>query len=112
MLRASGEVKLCFISRGPEKLYLMIQREWSIEEVERTEAMAESEVLRRDKKSEGSATHQVLRWARCHPGTVFFGSLALAALFASGSQAEEQTTPPRVPETEADLVDGDTPLFI
>ena len=72
-----------------------------------------SEPLNSQQGSDGhkSSTNQVLRWARCHPGILVVGSLALAAFLArKSSNPEPEVLPP--PQTEADFVDGETPLFI
>ena len=59
----------------------------------------------------GSAVVQALNWARCHPGILLLGSLALAALVTK-PDAKSGMAAARRPETEADIVDGDDPLFI
>jgi hypothetical protein len=74
--------------------------------------MSESEGHRNKEKSEGSAASQVLMWARCHPGMLVAGSLAVAAFLVRGSKAKPNLEPIRRPETEADVVDGETPLFV
>jgi len=53
----------------------------------------------------------VLQWVRCHPGMLVVGSLAVAALLTRKTAEPEAAAPPR-PQTEADFVDGETPLFI
>ena len=70
--------------------------------------MPELEQDSKPEKAASSAASQVLRWARCHPGVLIAGSLGVAVLLARKLQEE----PPRRPETEADFVDGETPLFI
>jgi hypothetical protein len=52
---------------------------------------------------------QVLQWARCHPGILVVGSLAVAALLTRKT-AEPEAKP--LPQTEADFVDGEPPLFV
>jgi len=59
-----------------------------------------------------STTQQVLRWAMCHPGVLLLSSLAVGAMLASRHESEPQPPPARRVETEADLIDGDIPLFI
>jgi hypothetical protein len=54
---------------------------------------------------------QVLQWARCHPGILVVGSLAVAALLARKT-AEPVAKLLLPPQTEADFVDGEPPLFI
>jgi hypothetical protein len=51
----------------------------------------------------------VMAWARCHPGILVIGSLALTALLTR--KIMELIAEAR-PQTEADFVDGETPLFI
>jgi hypothetical protein len=54
---------------------------------------------------------QLLHWARCHPGVLVVGSLAVPALLARRTaRPEPEPSPP--PQTEADFVDGEMPLFI
>jgi hypothetical protein len=90
----------------------MVHQNSPIGKTRKEEAMAESDLLRNEEEPEESVAGQVLHWARCHPGVLVFGSLAVAALLAGGSQGKPQTARPREPETEAELVDGETPLFI
>ncbi len=59
----------------------------------------------------GSTVVQALNWARCHPGILLLGSLALAALVTKPG-AKSEMPAGRRPETEADLVEGEDPLFI
>ena len=53
---------------------------------------------------------QALHWASCHPGILLFGTVALAALLAT--PRTDDTVKRRPPETEADIVEGEDPLFI
>ena len=73
--------------------------------------MSEIELRRADEKPATSAAAQVLQWARCHPGMVLLGSLAVAALLTAPSPPKPPKRP-RQPETEADFVDGETPFFV
>jgi len=61
---------------------------------------------------EPTSTQQVLIWAMCHPGVLLLSSLAVGAMLASRHESEPQPPPARRVETEADLIDGDIPLFI
>jgi len=72
-----------------------------------------SEPLNSQQGSDGhkSSTNQVLQWARCHPGMLVVGSLAVAALLTRKTAEPEAEALP-LPQTEADFVDGETPLFI
>jgi len=60
---------------------------------------------------ESSPLIQALHWARCHLGIVLFASLALAALVAAPRGAEI-AIPECRRETEADLAEGEDPLFV
>jgi septal ring-binding cell division protein DamX len=55
---------------------------------------------------------QVLQWAMCQPGVLLLSSLAVGTMLAYMRKSGQQTTPERRAETEADIVDGDIPLFI
>lgn len=57
-------------------------------------------------------TQRVLQWAACHPGVVLVSSLALGTVLACRRAADQQTSADRRVETEADIIDGDAPLFI
>ncbi len=58
-----------------------------------------------------SLAMQTLQWASCHLGILFLGSLTLAVLMVKPRPSEAVTTKRRL-ETEADLLEGDGPLFI
>ena len=62
-------------------------------------------------KQTSSSADQILHWASCHPGVLLFGSLVLAALLTE-PRAVQPNPLERRPETEADLIDGEDPLFI
>jgi hypothetical protein len=55
---------------------------------------------------------QVLQWAMCHPGVLLLSSLAAGTLLAWRREIDHRTITDRRVETEADIVDGDVPLFI
>jgi len=57
-----------------------------------------------------SRPQQVLKWALCHPGVLVLGSLAVGTALAS--RRENKKIAGRRMETEADLIDGDVPLFV
>jgi hypothetical protein len=72
-----------------------------------------------NKKPEHSKTQdetfrpqQVLRWAMCHPGVLLLSSLAVGTVLAWRREINHQTITDRWVETEADIIDGDVPLFI
>ena len=73
--------------------------------------MSEPLSCQQGSESHKSSTNQVLQWARCHPGMLVVGSLAVAALLTRKT-AEPESEPPPPPQTEADFVDGEAPLFI
>ena len=55
---------------------------------------------------------QVLQWAMCQPGVLLLSSLAVGTMLACKQDMNQQPiAEPRL-ETEADIIDGDIPLFI
>jgi hypothetical protein len=63
-------------------------------------------------KDEPLRPHPVLEWAMCHPGVLLFSSLAVGAMLACRREINQETITDRQVETEADIIDGDVPLFI
>jgi hypothetical protein len=55
---------------------------------------------------------RVLQWAMCHPGILLLSSLAVGTILACRREINQPTIPRRRLETEADIIDGDIPLFI
>ena len=55
---------------------------------------------------------QVLQWAMCQPGVLLLCSLALGTMLACKQDVNQQTIAEPPLETEADIIDGDIPLFI
>jgi hypothetical protein len=55
---------------------------------------------------------QVLQWAMCQPGVLLLSSLAVGAMLAFKQDIDRQTIAEPLLETEADIIDGDMPLFI
>jgi len=55
---------------------------------------------------------QVLQWAMCQPGVLLLSSLALGTMLACKQDVNQQTIAEPPLETEADIIDGDIPLFI
>ena len=55
---------------------------------------------------------QVLQWAMCQPGVLLLSSLALGTMLAFKQDVNQQTIAEPPLETEADIIDGDIPLFI
>jgi len=54
----------------------------------------------------------VLQWVMCHPGVLMFSSIAVGTMLAARREAKRQNVAERRAETEADILDGDVPLFI
>jgi hypothetical protein len=54
----------------------------------------------------------VLRWAMCHPGVLLLSSLAVGTMLTYRRKIDQQTIPDRRVESEADIVEGDIPLFV
>jgi len=48
----------------------------------------------------------------CHPGVLLLSSLAVGTLLARRRESDQQAITERRVETEADIIDGDVPLFI
>jgi len=48
----------------------------------------------------------------CHPGVLMFSSIAVGTMLAARREAKRQNVAERRVETEADIIDGDVPLFI
>ena len=71
--------------------------------------MSEPDNCRQSVPIRPAGVQQVLRWARCHPGMLVVGSLAVAALLTRKT-VEPEAKP--LSQTEADFVDGEPPLFI
>ena len=55
---------------------------------------------------------QVLEWAMCQPGVLLLSSLAVGTMLACKQDMNQQTIAEPPLETEADIIDGDIPLFI
>jgi hypothetical protein len=61
---------------------------------------------------EPSRPQQVLQWAMCHPGVLLLGAVAVGTALACGRETSQLDTAEQRRETEADIVDGDIPLFV
>jgi hypothetical protein len=55
---------------------------------------------------------QALQWAMCQPGVLLLSSLAVGTMLACKQDMKQQTIAEQPLETEADIIDGDMPLFI
>jgi hypothetical protein len=74
--------------------------------------MSNNTLERSKTQDEPSRTQKVLEWAMCRPGVLLLSSVAVGAMLARRREVEPQAIPDRRVETEADIVDGDVPLFI
>jgi len=63
-------------------------------------------------QDDASRPRQALDWAMCHPGILLLSSLAVGTMVAWQREKNQQATTERRVETEADIIDGDIPLFI
>jgi hypothetical protein len=63
-------------------------------------------------QDEPLCSQQVLQWAMCQPGVLLLSSLALGTMLACKQDVNQQTIAEPPLETEADIIDGDIPLFI
>ena len=63
-------------------------------------------------QDEPSRSRQVLEWAMCHPGVLLLSFLAVATMLACRRNTDQQASTDRRVETEANIIDGDVPLFI
>ncbi len=57
-------------------------------------------------------SYPVLQWVMCHPGVLMFSTIAVGTMLAARREAKHQTVAERRVETEADIIDGDVPLFV
>jgi hypothetical protein len=55
---------------------------------------------------------QAFQWAMYHPGVLLLSSLAVGSMLAWRRESHQQPITERRVETEADIIDGDVPLFI
>ncbi|MGD0129839.1 MAG: hypothetical protein ABSF46_31340 [Terriglobia bacterium] len=53
-----------------------------------------------------------LQWVMRHPGTLILSSLAIGTILASRQNTNQHLSRVRRVETQADIIDGDEPLFI
>ena len=72
--------------------------------------MSNNKPERPNTQDEPHRVQQAVKWAMCHPGVLLLGSLAVGTALAS--RRESKKIAPRRVETEADLIDGDVPLFV
>jgi len=63
-------------------------------------------------QNEPPQSYPVLQWVMCHPGVLMFSTIAVGTMLASRREAKHQNLAERRVETEADIIDGDVPLFI
>jgi len=63
-------------------------------------------------QDEPSRPQQAVQWAMRHPGVLLLSSVAVGIVLAFRLNDDQQPRGERRVETEADIVDGDVPLFI
>jgi len=63
-------------------------------------------------QDEPSRPQQVVQWAMRHPGVLLLSSVAVGTVLACRRNADPQPGADRRVETEADIIDGDVPLFV
>jgi hypothetical protein len=74
--------------------------------------MSNNTAERSKTQDQPTSAQQVLKWAMCHPGVLLLGSLAVGAMLAPRRESDQPSLTGRRVETEADIIDGDVPLFI
>jgi hypothetical protein len=74
--------------------------------------MSNNKPERSKTQDEPFRSQQVLQWAMCHPGVLLLSSLGAGTVLAWRREIDHQTITDRRVETEADIIDGDVPLFI
>jgi hypothetical protein len=67
---------------------------------------------RSQNQDDSSRPQRVLQWAMCHPGVLLLSSLAVGAVLAYRRNTDQHAITDSRVETEADIIDGDEPLFI
>jgi hypothetical protein len=63
-------------------------------------------------QNEPPHSYPVLKWVMCHPGVLMFSSLAVGTMLAARREVKREKVAERRVETEADIIEGDVPLFI
>ena len=63
-------------------------------------------------QNEPAHSYPVLKWVMCHPGVLMFSSLAVGTMLAARREVKREKAAERRVETEADIIDGDVPLFV
>ena len=63
-------------------------------------------------ENERPQPYPVLQWVMCHPGVLMFSTIAVGTMLAARREARSPNVAERRVETEADIIDGDVPLFI
>jgi len=63
-------------------------------------------------ENEPPHSYPVLKWVMCHPGVLMFSSLAVGTMLAARREVKRENRAERRVETEADIIEGDEPLFI
>jgi len=74
--------------------------------------MSNKEPERSQNQDDSFRPQRVLQWAMCHPGVLLLSSLAVGTVLACWRNTDQQAITPSGVQTEADIIDGDEPLFI
>jgi len=80
--------------------------------LEKVKPMSNNPPERPKTQDESTRPQKVLQWAMCHPGVLLLGSIAVGTLLVRRRESNSQATPGQRAEIEADIADGDVPLFI
>jgi len=73
--------------------------------------MSLTKLVRSQAQNEAPHSCPVLEWVNCHPEALLFSSLEVGSIRAD-RRATQREAPERRVETEADIVDGELPLFV
>jgi hypothetical protein len=90
----------------------MLERDLPINESRGLSGMSNNQPEPSKIQDEPLRPQQVLQWAMCQPGVLLLSSLALGTMLACKQDVNQQTIAEPPLETEADIIDGDIPLFI
>jgi len=74
--------------------------------------MSNNKPERSEIQNEPLRPQQEVKWAMCYPGVLLPSSLAVGTMLPCKRGADQQTATDRRVETEADIIEGDVPLFI
>ena len=74
--------------------------------------MSNTQPERSQNQDDSFGLQRVLQWAMYHQRVLLLSSLAVGAVLAYRRNTDQQPITPSGMETEADIIDGDEPLFI